>query len=100
MSGRSIPFLGLTTDDSDAMTLLWTVLRGGPAIRVNSRRKQLNSRWGCVDRVVMGALAFTDLTGLVFDRVTGAKTTCSLLLAQLKARRCWVIEVRARRTRL
>lgn len=96
----SRPFLGLTGSSSEATTLLWTVLRGGPAIRVKSREKQLKSRCGWLESVVIGALAFTEFSGLVLVRVTGVRTTCNLLLAQLKARRWWVTDNGARMTRL
>lgn len=90
----------MTGSSSDATTLLCSVLSGGPAIRVNNRVKQLNSSCGWLDSMVIGALAFTELTGLTLVRVTGARTICSLLLAQLKDRRWWVTDGSARTMRL
>lgn len=69
------------------MTLLWTLLTGGPAIRVNNRPKHRHSTRGSLDKIVNGELTFTVLIELAFAIVTGPTNNRTLLNAQLKVPR-------------
>lgn len=79
----------LTHMSAEAIIPLWTVLTGGPAIRVKCRPKQPNSGGRRPSSIVSGALAFTVLEGLVFVCVTERTTAPILLHPQLNIPRRW-----------